>query len=91
MRTSFSAPRLLSLIRSFLDDVYIPYFNPNATENQILAIDHIAIVVCALSPATCPRPSSLTIVADGVVMGLLGVIFFYAGISMGWLYEFMGT
>ncbi|KIP04085.1 hypothetical protein PHLGIDRAFT_31522 [Phlebiopsis gigantea 11061_1 CR5-6] len=26
-----------------------------------------------------------------VVMGLLGLIFFYIGISMGWLYEFMGV
>ncbi|TFK93409.1 urea transporter [Polyporus arcularius HHB13444] len=26
-----------------------------------------------------------------IVMGLLGLIFFYIGISMGWLYEFMGV
>ncbi|SCZ88311.1 BZ3500_MvSof-1268-A1-R1_Chr2-1g04327 [Microbotryum saponariae] len=32
----------------------------------------------------------IAIVAYGVIMGLLGIIFFEAGISMGWLYEFMG-
>ncbi|KAI0765008.1 urea transporter [Fomes fomentarius] len=26
-----------------------------------------------------------------IVMGILGLIFFYIGISMGWLYEFMGV
>lgn len=33
----------------------------------------------------------LAIIAYGIFMGVLGVIFFYAGISMGWLYEFMGV
>jgi len=27
----------------------------------------------------------------GLVMGLAGLIFFYIGVSMGWLYEFMGV
>ncbi|GAA5902571.1 hypothetical protein JCM5296_002327 [Sporobolomyces johnsonii] len=31
------------------------------------------------------------IVAYGLFMGVLGVIFYYAGVSMGWLYEFMGV
>ncbi|KAM0752686.1 Na+/solute symporter [Meredithblackwellia eburnea MCA 4105] len=33
----------------------------------------------------------VSIVAYGIIMGILGVIFFYVGISMGWLYEFMGV
>lgn len=26
-----------------------------------------------------------------IVMGILGLIFYYIGISMGWLYDFMGV
>jgi hypothetical protein len=37
------------------------------------------------------RCSHLTVVITSVVMGLLGLIFFYIGISMGWLYTLMGT
>ncbi|KAK4053931.1 hypothetical protein OIO90_003768 [Microbotryomycetes sp. JL221] len=37
------------------------------------------------------RCEKLAIVATGLVMGCLGVIFWAAKISMGWLYEFMGT
>ncbi|GAA5852528.1 hypothetical protein JCM8547_002531 [Rhodosporidiobolus lusitaniae] len=33
----------------------------------------------------------IAIVAYGLFMGVLGVIFYYAGVSMGWLYEFMGV
>ena len=37
------------------------------------------------------RCSHLTVVLTSVVMGILGLIFFYIGISMGWLYTLMGT
>ena len=33
----------------------------------------------------------VAIVFYGIVMGVLGVIFFYSGVSMGYLYELMGT
>lgn len=55
------------------DDIYVPYINPRASEKQILAVDHVAIILW------------------GLCSGVLGVVFFYAGISMGWLYEFMGV
>jgi hypothetical protein len=71
--TSAASAELVAVSSLITYDVYVPYVNPNATERQILAVDHIAIVVY------------------GVIMGVLGVIFFYAGISMGWLYEFMGV
>ena len=44
------------------------YFNPKATEGQILQVSHAMVALFA------------------IVMGLLGLIFFYIGISMGWLY-----
>ncbi|KAK4702934.1 urea-proton symporter, partial [Phenoliferia sp. Uapishka_3] len=37
------------------------------------------------------RVDHWAIVAYGVFMGILGLIFHAAGISMGWLYEFMGV
>lgn len=37
------------------------------------------------------RCSHLTVVLTSVIMGVLGLIFFYIGISMGWLYTLMGT
>lgn len=37
------------------------------------------------------RVSHAMVACFAVVMGLLGLIFFYIGISMGWLYEFMGV
>jgi Na+/proline symporter len=63
----------IRLIYVATDDIYLPYFNPNATDKQMLLVDHIAIAVYAIT------------------MAVLGVIFFYSGISMGWLYEFMGV
>lgn len=60
------------------------YINPHATEKQILYVDHIAIVVCGLASPKFGMSSTLKIPpSDGVVMGVLGLIFFYAGISMG--------
>jgi len=37
------------------------------------------------------KVSHATVALFALVMGLLGLIFFYIGISMGWLYEFMGV
>ena len=47
------------------DDVFCVYINPGATDKQILAFDHLVIVVY------------------GLFMGVLGIIFYYIGISMG--------
>ncbi|CDO75287.1 hypothetical protein BN946_scf184334.g5 [Trametes cinnabarina] len=58
---------------ALLSDPTQKYFNPQATESQILKVSHAMVAVFA------------------IVMGLLGLIFFYIGISMGWLYEFMGV
>ena len=49
------------------------YFNPKATEGQILQVSHAMVALFA------------------IVMGLLGLIFFYIGISMGWLYVRSGS
>lgn len=37
------------------------------------------------------RVSHAMVVLFAIVMGLLGLIFYYIGISMGWLYDFMGV
>jgi hypothetical protein len=55
-----------------LDDVYVPWINPAANNDQLLRADHIAVA------------------GWGLLMGILGTIFHEIGISMGWLYEFMG-
>lgn len=33
----------------------------------------------------------MSVAGFSLVMGALGTVFFYSGISMGWLYELMGT
>ncbi|KAL8287292.1 hypothetical protein RQP46_003744 [Phenoliferia psychrophenolica] len=69
----YPTPLTSAQVGAGLPAVYIPYINPHASEKQILAVDHAAIVVY------------------GIFMGCLGCIFHAAGISMGWLYEFMGV
>ncbi|GAA6014146.1 hypothetical protein JCM10207_006112 [Rhodosporidiobolus poonsookiae] len=71
--TSAASAELCAVSTVFSYDIYVTYINPNATEKQVLFVDHCAIV------------------AYGLFMGVLGVVFYYAGISMGWLYEFMGV
>ncbi|KAK7691452.1 hypothetical protein QCA50_004851 [Cerrena zonata] len=71
--TSATSAELIAVSSILTYDVYKKYFNPNATEAQILKVSHASVALFA------------------VIMGLLGLIFFYIGISMGWLYEFMGV
>lgn len=51
--------------------------------------------MCNLASFTCLdadfENSHACIVGYAIVMGVFAVIFHYIGISMGWLYEFMGT
>ncbi|KAI1798247.1 urea transporter [Ganoderma leucocontextum] len=71
--TSATSAELIAVSSILTYDVYKKYFNPKATEDQILRMSHAMVALFA------------------IVMGLLGLIFFYIGISMGWLYEFMGV
>ncbi|KAI9063673.1 urea transporter [Trametes sanguinea] len=71
--TSATSAELIAVSSILTYDVYKKYFNPQATEAQILKVSHAMVAAFA------------------IVMGLLGLIFFYIGISMGWLYEFMGV
>jgi len=71
--TSASSAELIAVSSILTYDVYKRYFNPTATESQVLKVSHAAVAFFA------------------VVMGLLGLIFYYIGISMGWLYTFMGV
>jgi hypothetical protein len=41
--------------------------------------------------AECSSHRHISIVGYAIIMGLCALIFKYIGISMGWLYEFMGT
>ncbi|KZP14956.1 urea transporter [Athelia psychrophila] len=45
----------------------------------------------AASDAQLLRMGHLMVAAFALVMGLAGLIFFYIGVSMGWLYTFMGV
>ncbi|OSD07986.1 urea transporter [Trametes coccinea BRFM310] len=71
--TSATSAELIAVSSILTYDVYKKYFNPKATEAQILKVSHAMVAVFAIA------------------MGILGLIFFYIGISMGWLYEFMGV
>jgi len=71
--TSATSAELIAVSSILTYDIYKRYFNPHATEKQILWMSHIFIVGFA------------------IFMGIAGLMFFYIGISMGWLYLFMGT
>ncbi|KAI0717438.1 urea transporter [Cerioporus squamosus] len=71
--TSATSAELIAVSSILTYDVYKKYYNPKATEDQILKVSHAMVAFFAIT------------------MGLLGLIFFYIGISMGWLYEFMGV
>ncbi|KZT03620.1 urea transporter [Laetiporus sulphureus 93-53] len=71
--TSATSAELIAVSAVLTYDVYKRYFNPKATERQILMMSHAMVVFFA------------------IVMGFLGLIFYYIGISMGWLYDFMGV
>ncbi|KAJ3487960.1 hypothetical protein NLI96_g3181 [Meripilus lineatus] len=71
--TSATSAELIAVSSILTYDVYQKYFNPQATEAEILTISHATVALFAS------------------VMAILGLIFFYIGISMGWLYEFMGV
>lgn len=70
--TSATSAELVAVSSVITYDI-LPYFRPNATDKEMLLVDHIAIA------------------ATGLAMALLGTIFFYVGVSMGFLYELMGT
>jgi len=71
--TSATSAELIAVSSILTYDVYKRYFNPAATEAQVLKVSHASVALFA------------------IIMGLLGLIFFYIGISMGWLYTFMGV
>jgi hypothetical protein len=64
--------------------VYKKYINPDATEEQILRVSHWA-VRDAFEPAQLSS-DEIQVAFYALVMGIAGLIFYYIGISMGWLY-----
>ncbi|KAG9311247.1 urea transporter [Chiua virens] len=71
--TSATSAELIAVSSILTYDVYVRYFNPQATEQEILRMSHLGIVIFSLA------------------MGIAGTIFYYIGVSMGWLYTFMGV
>ena len=63
------------------------YINPAATESQILRVSHGSVmqIICCFW-ATTLLTARRQVAFFALAMGLLGLIFFYIGISMGWLY-----
>ncbi|KAI0056361.1 urea transporter [Artomyces pyxidatus] len=71
--TSATSAELIAVSSILTYDVYKKYFNPHATEAQVLKVSHAMVAFFA------------------VCMGLAGMIFYFIGVSMGWLYTFMGV
>jgi len=71
--TSATSAELIAVSSILTYDVYKRYFNPRATEHQVL------------------RASQYGILGYAIFMGLAGTVFYYIGVSLGWLYTFMGT
>ncbi|KAF8122410.1 urea transporter [Boletus edulis] len=71
--TSATSAELIAVSSILTYDIYVRYINPRATEQQVLRMNHLGVVIFAL------------------VMGIAGTIFYFVGVSMGWLYTFMGV
>ncbi|KIM55367.1 hypothetical protein SCLCIDRAFT_305749 [Scleroderma citrinum Foug A] len=70
----------------------------SATSAELIAVSSILtydIYVRYINPQATEeqvlRMSHIGVAAFALIMGIAGVIFFYIGISMGWLYTFMGV
>lgn len=70
----------------------------SATSAELIAVSSILTydiykkyINPAATEAQVLRVSHAAVALFAIIMGLLGVIFFYIGISMGWLYTFMGV
>ncbi|KXN82902.1 Urea-proton symporter DUR3 [Leucoagaricus sp. SymC.cos] len=74
--TSACSAELIASSSLLTYDVYVKYFNPKANEGQVLRMGH------------CMYPQ---VAFWAIVCGVAGTIFFYIGVSMGWLYTFMGV
>lgn len=59
------------------------YVNPEAKEAQILRVSHYMVSVVRFGRH---HADFFQVAFFAVVMGLCGLIFFYIGVSMGWLY-----
>ncbi|KAL4063427.1 urea transporter [Scleroderma citrinum] len=70
----------------------------SATSAELIAVSSIFtydVYVRYVNPKATEeqilRMSHIGVAAFALIMGIAGVIFFYIGISMGWLYTFMGV
>lgn len=71
--TSATAAELIAVSSVLTFDIYKRYWNPRATEAQIMRVSHSMVAAFA------------------IFMGLAGLVFFFIGVSLGWLYTFMGV
>ncbi|KIL65158.1 hypothetical protein M378DRAFT_192471 [Amanita muscaria Koide BX008] len=71
--TSSCSAELIAVSSVLTYDVYKTYINPQATEERILQVGHLMVILYAL------------------VCSIAGLIFYYIGVSLGWLYTFMGV
>lgn len=64
------------------------YINPRATEDQILRMGHLMVILssCDFSVCAIVLIGALQVAFYALVIALAGLIFFYIGVSMGWLY-----
>ncbi|KAG6867648.1 hypothetical protein C0993_012758 [Termitomyces sp. T159_Od127] len=77
--TSATSAELIAVSSILTYDVYKRYVNSHATESQILRISHYMHMI------------SQKVSTYALMMSTAGLIFFYLGVSMGWLYTFMGV
>ncbi|KAF9519210.1 hypothetical protein BS47DRAFT_1370822 [Hydnum rufescens UP504] len=72
--TSATSAELIAVSSILTYDVYKRYYNPRATEHDILRVSQYG------------RMLRFQVLAYAVFMGLAGLVFFYIGVSLGWLY-----
>ena len=62
------------------------YFNPRATEHQVLRVSQYGVRTSYRTSIRDPNGFFLQILGYAIFMGLAGTVFYYIGVSLGWLY-----
>lgn len=87
--TSATSAELIAVSSILTYDVYKRYINPHATEKEILRTSQAGVRTDLTFPfrftqGYCVFASQILLFA--IFMGLSGLVFFYMGVSLGWLY-----
>lgn len=89
--TSACSAELIATSSLLTYDVYVKYINPKADEDQVFRMGHYMVSFSgSFKIDEGLIRFGVEVAFWAIVCGLAGLIFFYIGVSMGWLYVCLG-